>query len=243
MDQSNSRRNLKPLGHGLPPLLDLGDFSRKPKFDPIRERDESLKMPVTPGAKAASPILTLPELRVKIQEHPEATVVISDVHGYVELLNHVAAELGVRRQDTTRPKSVGSIGDLIDGRTKTDADALLYAERELDFVVAGNHEMAYMGGPSFGRQPPFDTASLGVSLHRLASQEILVAAQVAYGVLLTHGGINTAYAKSSAEATAESLMVDWQTFLTQPRGRSRMTREPAVLLHPALRAQEDLFPS
>jgi len=211
-------------------LLDLVGVSTRKPFDPVHERDASLMRPVTSGAKTPAPVLSLPELRNIIKSNPESTVIVSDLHGYVELLEHVMNELEIRRNGGNRTVRVGSIGDLIDGRTDGDTKTLQFAAKELDFLVAGNHEVAFMGGPRFGGMPDSDPQQLGVALHELVEREILVAAQEICGVLLTHAGVNTAYARSDAKTTAAFLNNEWQTFLASPKLRCNVLRTPAGLL-------------
>lgn len=217
----------------LPPLLGFIDEARSSTFDPIQERQDSLRQPVTPGAKAAEPVLDLIQLREVIRRNPQATVVFSDVHGYVELLQGVMTTLGIRRSDPIRPARVGSIGDLIDGRNERDGMTIDFAKEELDFVLAGNHEVAFLGGPRFGGQPASDKNNLTRSLGELVELKLLVAAEASSGVLLTHAGVNQAYAKRDALTTATYLNAKWEKFLTTPRARSRMLREPAALLAPS----------
>ncbi|MBN8550373.1 MAG: metallophosphoesterase [Deltaproteobacteria bacterium] len=179
--------------------------------------------------------MTLHELKDLIGKSPETTIVFSDVHGYVELLERAMDELEIRRETPhgKRTVRVGSIGDLIDGRSDGDARTLEFAKQELDFVIAGNHEVALMGGPSFAGQPSSDKQGLGPVLYELAYAGILKAALGASGVLLTHAGVNASYSLQNAELTAELLNKQWEEYLVSPKVRSRMLRQPAALLAPS----------
>lgn len=119
-------------------------------------------------------------------------IILGDVHGHIdnirEFLNEEGILVGDERIDFDT--KVYSVGDLWDGMFNKEGDheLLTYAPMWFDKVVIGNHEYAFMGGPSFGERK-WDHA-LRAGLLDLEDEGFLVPSLRMGKYLVIHGGIS-----------------------------------------------------
>lgn len=117
---------------------------------------------------------------------------VSDVHGDVDALRSLLGEVGAIDASGARVPGRGRLiqaGDLVDGRSPHDYDALVFGERIFDSVVVGNHEAALLGGPRFNGLVMIAPEVTEV-LWRMARRGQLVVAAHAGDVLVSHAGIS-----------------------------------------------------
>lgn len=152
----------------------------------------SLEKGVTPGA-IRPPHYTLEELATVIGRDAGSLVMVSDVHGQPELLAESLERLGLLREGSRVGAGVtlGSIGDLVDGRSFDGDQACLEMADLFDVYLPGNHEAAIMGGGTFDGLPaPHMIPDLGRGLDRLAWQGKMPAALSFAGILISHAGVH-----------------------------------------------------
>lgn len=164
---------------------------------------------------ARSSLDSLETLQEHIAEQSDCTVVISDVHGSLELLDTSLKRLGVVDAAGNRQGSATllQIGDLVDGRNPEDFETLEYGMDRFDVLIAGNHETALLGGKSFdGNSVP--RPEIEQSLRRLARQGRLEIAWESHGVLVSHAGAHPdLFAASSAAEVSAQANEHWFQFL------------------------------
>lgn len=163
-------------------------------YDPQEELEYCLAREVRPGAVAV-PLHPLSELAELLDEHPEAVVSISDVHGFPDSLRRALDQLRLvdaNGRRNWRRGFVVQLGDLVDGRRQgNDYDTLMLGVSTCDLIIFGNHEAALVDGPRFGGQPDFIPPEVSHTLRLLAHENKMVAAFASQDVLYTHAGVPT----------------------------------------------------
>jgi hypothetical protein len=184
----------------------------RPGYDPQAHLQTALRQGPLPGA-IRQPLEPLSRLADQIGE--SAVVVVSDVHGDIERLRFVLAELGLiddQGQRLPADTTLIQIGDLVDGRDPADAETLRFGSQVFDVILAGNHEAALLGGKSFGGQPVADP-EVRSGLNRLVREDRLQAAYNAHGVLITHAGVNRhLYQENDPDRLAEAINEEFTFF-------------------------------
>jgi hypothetical protein len=113
-----------------------------------------------------------------------------------------------------------SVGDLIDGRSEDDERTLLFGTKVFDCIVAGNHEVSYLGGRRFKGQPLDDPEELQELLREAARKGVLQPSYRSEDVLVTHAGVNRYFARNAPiDDVVGKLSSAWESFLQQPRSR------------------------
>ena len=204
--------------------------ARAPKVhDPLQYRAESLLWSDTPGAVAVENVLSLSQLKAIIDSYPGCTVVVSDIHGYIDLLRNTLLGLGLITPSDERilgPVKLVGIGDAVDGRRATDFETAKLVRSVFDLLVGGNHDVAHLGGPSFegmvGQRP-----EVSLELKRMAQSGQLVAALAVGDILLTHAGVHSDLFNDTLDPQeiADRLNNEWFDFLRNSKNQSELLFE------------------
>ena len=135
------------------------------------------------------------------------------MHGNVPALDALLRAAGVMDEGGERLDgdfTVVSIGDLVDGRMKTqdqDEAILKRADSLVDFIVMGNHEWPFFGGMHFNHYhpaPPVRSMLNGYAMRGALGVTFRVG-----DTLLTHAGVAREYDFATAEEAQAAVEDAW----------------------------------
>lgn len=192
--------------------LDWDDLRKGGVFNHDLHLALSLTNPVTQiktaekvyQAEKIQEVLTLEQASQLLE--PGVCVVISDVHGNIELLQNTLQRLNITDSNNVRTNpeyKLVSVGDLIDGREATDFNTLEFGDQIFDHIICGNHEAAFLGGPTFDMQR--EVPELTHGLRRMLWTQRLDAAIEEQGVLISHAGYN----HTNPQQAAQKIQEEW----------------------------------
>lgn len=150
------------------------------------------------------------------------TIVVSDLHGSVTLLEYVFAHAGFSPEDR-----LVIAGDFIDVGTDDVLGAARAAGAE---TLAGNHEVAAATGLRIAPQNP-DSLERGAEFASAILSGELPIATAAEGWLITHGGLSSAFADliahhgGDADAIAAELNRRFRDEVTEALDSAPLTAE------------------
>ena len=143
------------------------------------------------------------------------TFVVPDAHGNRELVlglleQEEIVEDGKRIAGSeVQVIQLGDLANCVASSVNDDLDALALVGPVIDFMLIGNHEHPYFGGPAFTGFWPDPMVSR--ARQRLADYRLIYAAYAVDDILLTHAGLTEdfSYEKELAQAWAGELNELW----------------------------------
>jgi hypothetical protein len=145
-------------------------------------------------------------------------MVISDVHGSVDLLDTTLQRLGIIDSGGNRLNPnvhLLSIGDLVDGRNPQDGETLERASNWFDTVLVGNHEAAILGYGHFDGLDKKDPELVGLLREQIYEGRIKLAHN-AHGTLLTHAGVSGQSPYPDIDTAEYYLNKEWERTTLAP---------------------------
>ncbi len=147
-------------------------------------------------------------------------LIIGDVHGNFDQLRNLLIEQHVINEYNERINretiKLYSVGDLIDGDHNRAGDLLCleYARDWFDRIAIGNHEYAFMGGPSFQGLRMYDR-ELILELLKLEATGLLVPAFQVEDYLVVHAGLGERWGFYTEQDALEAITFQWEFAQTE----------------------------
>jgi hypothetical protein len=116
-------------------------------------------------------------------------------------------------------------GDVVDRGPAGANDVLDVLEARGVTITLGNHELAYLGGPSFPGMREPRNRELPTRLRRMLSDGQLVAAVAHEGTLIVHGGVSRAFWNAELRAACGSDVDAIATHLSRRLLRAAMRQD------------------